>query len=143
MYSPAPRLRPHERAIALHRATAKLLAKPIRGKGGFQSLLRRLQDGLDFAPPGTPTVPNGLAGGDVLHGDLLFVDVRDIQLLIRMASGGGARRGGFQRRVAALLADWFFNEQAYPEPPTGQIALPFDAPRRPQTPLRVIRGGRS
>jgi hypothetical protein len=143
MYSPAPRLRPNERAIAIHRSTAELLAKPIRGKGGFQTLLRRLQEGLDFAPPGTPTVPSGLAGGDVLHGDLLFADVHDIKLLIRMASGGGARRGGFQRRAAALLADWFFNEQAYPEPQGGQIGLPFDEPRRPPTRFRIIRGGRS
>jgi hypothetical protein len=107
--------------LQLDPKTVELLRRPIRGRGGWQSLLRRIQGGL--------------------RGRELVVDPADIQALIRMSSRGGIRRaGGFQTRVLALLTDVVLNR--WHEPPASpQLALPF-APRPPQTPLTVIRGGR-
>lgn len=102
--------------------TAELLARPVNGRGGFQSLLRRIQRGLD--------------------GVYLEIDVADFNALVRAASAGGLRRmGGFQQRVLALITDGVLNMWDRPAPARAQLELPFRA-RRPEKPLRVIRGGR-
>lgn len=107
--------------FVLNAQTAELLARPVRGRGGFQSLLRRIQRGLD--------------------GVCLEVDIEDINALIRAASRGGIRRmGGFQQRVLALITEVVMCRWNAPSP-AGQLALPFAA-RVPEQPLRVIRGGR-
>lgn len=107
--------------MRLHPQTAALLARPIRGRGGFQSLLRRIVDGLD---------------GLELH-----VERDDLNTLVRASSRGGIRRmGGFQQRVLALLTDVVV-DRWQGQAPSAQLELPFKA-RRPERPLTVIRGGR-
>lgn len=72
--------------IVLSPRTAQLLGRGVRGRGGYQQLLRRLQRGLD-----------GLS---------LDVAVDDLQALERSASmAGSGRPGGFQLRIRALLGD--------------------------------------
>lgn len=114
-------LKPH--LFVLHPQTAELLARPVNGRGGFQSLLRRIQRGLN----------------DVY----LEIDKADFDALVRAASKGGIRRmGGFQQRVLALITDGVINLwDSTPARATSQLELPFRA-RRPAKPLRVIRGGR-
>lgn len=110
------------RVMLLSAETQAMMRRPIRGRGGFQALLRRIQTGMD--------------------GELLWVDVDDLNALVRSANRGRWRQlGGFQRRVVLLLADAVRNELACPEPEHTQLPLPFAA-RRPPQPLRVIRGGR-
>lgn len=106
----------------LHPQTAELLARPIVGRGGFQSLLRRIQRGLD--------------------GVYLEVDTEDLNALVRAASRGGINRmGGFQQRVLALITDAVINTWNSVPDPSPQLTLPFQA-RQPPKPLTVIRGGR-
>lgn len=71
------------RTIVLSRRTVALLAKPIRGQGGFQTLLRRLQ--------------RQCARG------ALTVSAVDVERLTRYARRYGG--GGFQRRTTAVGAD--------------------------------------
>jgi hypothetical protein len=60
---------------------ARILRKPIRGRGGFQSLLRKLQHQLD--------------------GRHLEVSRADLSRLRRYASGYGG--GGFQGRAKGVV----------------------------------------
>lgn len=108
--------------FVLHPQTAELLGRPVNGRGGFQSLLRRIQRGL-----------NGL---------YLEVDVADINTLVRSASRGGIHRmGGFQQRVLALITDAVLNLWHETPAASAQLRLPFQA-RRPPKPLKLLRGGR-
>lgn len=74
---------PAQRVIVLGAASQAVLDTPVRGRGGFQSLLRRLQRGR--------------------HGELLTITQHDMDLLVKHCRGGLA--GGFQRRCRALLVD--------------------------------------
>lgn len=65
-----------EMRISLDAATADRLRKPVRGQGGFQSLLRRLQGQL--------------------HGRLLTVTAADYEKLVRYSTAYGG--GGWQGR---------------------------------------------
>ena len=80
--------------IVLSPRTARLLARDVRGRGGFQTLLRRVQRGLD-----------GLS---------LDVAADDLAALKCVASGGGGRLGGFQQRIRALLVDVLGAGEAQP-----------------------------
>jgi hypothetical protein len=68
-------------SIALSATTATTLRKPIRGHGGFQSLLRRLQGQLD--------------------GRHLDVSPADVERLRRYSAAYGG--GGFQRRTKGAV----------------------------------------
>lgn len=59
-----------------------LVLRPVNGRGGFQSLLRRIQHSWD---PGTSTI-------NVAH--------KDLEVILREIGRGP--RGGFQQRLAAL-----------------------------------------
>lgn len=76
------------RRILLQPESVRLLVKRVVGRGGFQSLLRRLQAGL--------------------HGSVLTATVPDLERLVRHC--GGARVGGFQRRARAIVVDDQLNE---------------------------------
>lgn len=77
---------PAVRQIALLPATATIVRRPVVGRGGFQTLFRRIQAGLS--------------------GTVLTVSQADIDALVRMASGPAGRRlGGFQHRAKALCVD--------------------------------------
>ncbi len=60
-----------------------LLERPVHGRGGWQSLLRRLQAGL--------------------HGHLLIISDKDFDQLVRACSGPHV--GGFQLRCRAIVRD--------------------------------------
>jgi hypothetical protein len=100
------------RQVKLHPQTAAMLRRPINGRGGFQSLMRRIQLGL--------------------QGRTLKVSQDDLDALIRAVSGPG--KGGFQQRARSILLDVIVHELA-PEPPRrsakvlrfnhGQRGLPF------------------
>ena len=68
-------------SIDLDPTEARTLRKPIRGRGGFQSLLRKLQHQLD--------------------GRQLEVSSVDLERLRRYAAAYG--RGGFQRRTKGAV----------------------------------------
>jgi hypothetical protein len=57
------------------------LKRPVRGRGGFQSLLRKLQDQLD--------------------GDVLRLEPADVERLIRYTLEYGT--GGFQNRTGPVV----------------------------------------
>lgn len=59
-----------------------LVLRPVNGRGGFQSLLRRLQRSFD---PGTSTIN---------------VATKDLETILREIGRGP--RGGFQQRLSAL-----------------------------------------
>lgn len=67
-------------SIALTHAETAALQKPIRGRGGFQSLLRRLQNQL--------------------NGRHLDVSIADLERLRRYSAAYGG--GGFQRRTVGV-----------------------------------------
>jgi hypothetical protein len=71
--------------VKLTRADADFLAKPIRGVGGRQSLIRRLQAGVHRDE----------------HGDTLTITEEDVERCIRQwgNTGGEPGHGGFQRRL--------------------------------------------
>lgn len=73
------------RTVRLRAISLDLLQKPVTGKGGFQSLMRRLQQGLD------------------LEGPTLTVTVGDVDTLIGYCQR--PRAGGFQRRLWAVVCD--------------------------------------
>lgn len=114
------------RVMMLSERSQVLLARPIRGNGGFQRVLRRLQTAA--------------------QGDVLVAPIEDINGLVRLSTGRAFRQlGGFQQLAVSLLMDVVRNEEAFPEQPqTRQQRLPFDrsAPRRPRPDWRVIRGSR-
>lgn len=60
-----------------------MLRRPIKGAGGFQDLMRRIQHGL--------------------RGHELLVDQADIDALLRATIGPAV--GGFQRRARNIVAD--------------------------------------
>lgn len=60
-----------------------MLQRPIKGRGGFQSLMRRIQLGL--------------------RGRQLVVEQADINALIRATKGRAI--GGFQRRARDIIVD--------------------------------------
>lgn len=67
--------------ILLTRREAELVRRPVVGKGGYQSLLRRIQRGL--------------------HGRSLAIASKDLDALVRAVSG--PKRGGFQMRAEAIV----------------------------------------
>ena len=69
--------------LELSAETADMLRRPIRGQGGFQRLMRRVQAGLS--------------------GQRLDVSDDDINALIHATSG--RQIGGFQRRARAIIVD--------------------------------------
>lgn len=71
------------RVVLLRPSTAALLAIRVVGRGGFQTLIRRLQSGL--------------------AGHVLTATVADIDRLIGYCQG--PRAGGFQRRLWAVVCD--------------------------------------
>ena len=73
------RARPREVIMNIRLSSAKLsrISRPVRGQGGFQSLLRKLQKQLD--------------------GNLLEVPETDLEQLVRYSFAGG--QGGFQERT--------------------------------------------
>lgn len=74
--------------ILLRTESLTVLARPVVGRGGFQSLIRRLQQGR--------------------RGRVLTVSERDLKALI--AACRGQRPGGFQLRCRAIIVDWVTNE---------------------------------
>lgn len=70
-------------AVLMSHKSLALLARPVVGHGGFQSLLRRLQRGRQ---------------GRVLH-----VSQKDLDALVRACSGPSA--GGFQQRFRQIVVD--------------------------------------
>jgi hypothetical protein len=68
-------------AITLTPTETTLLRKPIRGRGGFQSLLRKLQRQLE--------------------GQQLAVSAADVERLTRYSAAYGG--GGFQRRTRRAI----------------------------------------
>jgi hypothetical protein len=121
------------RVMLLSPRSAAMLVRPIRGRGGYQTLLRRLQRGLCY-----------------MDGDaFVTTTIEDVNALVRMSTGAAGRRlGGFQQVALSLLFDALRSEQASPEAPAplvGQQLLPFreTTPRQPPPALRVLRGGRS
>jgi hypothetical protein len=68
--------------ISLSAAVLAKLQKPVRGQGGFQSLLRKLQRQID--------------------GSTLDVDAADVERLFRYSIAYGG--GGFQQRTKATAA---------------------------------------
>lgn len=71
------------RTVPLRQETADMLRRPIKGRGGFQSLMRRIQNGL--------------------RGRQLRVEQADLDSLLRAASGPSV--GGFQRRSRDIVVD--------------------------------------
>lgn len=69
--------------VPLRPQTVAMLQRPIRGRGGFQSLMRRVQLGL--------------------RGRWLTVTREDIDGLVRAVKGPSV--GGFQRRARDIVAD--------------------------------------
>lgn len=67
--------------ILLSRADRDLVRRPVAGRGGYQSLLRRIQRGL--------------------RGRELHVAEADLDALVRAVSA--PRQGGFQQRAAAIV----------------------------------------
>jgi hypothetical protein len=76
------------RTVPLHPDTAAMLRRPIKGRGGFQALMRRIQSGL--------------------RGGTLRVSQDDLDALVRAVRGPQA--GGFQRRARAILVDVVMQE---------------------------------
>lgn len=114
---------PDLRVMLLSARSQVLLARPIRGQGGFQRVLRRLQASVD--------------------GEVLVAAADDMNALVRLSTGKAFRRlGGFQQVAVSLLMDVVRNEEAFPEQPAGQQALPFDAKRPRPAAWKVLRGGR-
>lgn len=102
------------RVIPLAPQTAAMLARPINGRGGFQSLMRRIQGGL--------------------RGQQLTVDQADLDALVRHVRG--AHVGGFQRRAREILIDVVMQalrETPAPPRPAGKV-VPF---RQLPTPTAV------
>lgn len=75
--------RPSGRVVLLRYLSVALLRRPVVGRGGFQSLLRRLQAGL--------------------RGRALTVTDADLDRLVRYCAGPV---GGFQRRLRAVIVDY-------------------------------------
>lgn len=71
------------RHVQLRPQTADMLAKPIKGHGGFQSLMRRIQQGL--------------------RGYQLTIDEADLNNLLQSTRGRSV--GGFQRRCRDIVVD--------------------------------------
>lgn len=69
--------------VLLRPETADMLRRPIRGDGGFQSLMRRIQLGL--------------------RGRMLLVEDADVDALLRATRG--KHIGGFQRRARDIVVD--------------------------------------
>jgi hypothetical protein len=69
--------------ISLSEAALARLTRPVRGKGGFQQLLRKLQHGV--------------------HGAVLAVDDADHEKLSRYSHAYGA--GGFQSRTGTVASE--------------------------------------
>lgn len=69
--------------VLLRPETADMLRRPIRGDGGFQSLMRRIQLGL--------------------RGRELRVEDADLDALMRATRG--TKAGGFQRRARDIVVD--------------------------------------
>lgn len=77
---------PVVRQIVLLPATAAIVRRPVVGRGGFQTLFRRIQGGL--------------------VGNVLTVAQADLDALVRLGSGAAGRRlGGYQHRAKALIVD--------------------------------------
>lgn len=70
-----------DHVIPLTRREAELVRRPVVGRGGYQSLLRRLQLGL--------------------HGHSLSISNQDLDALTRAVAS--KRRGGFQQRAEAVV----------------------------------------
>lgn len=105
--------------VLLRPDTAAMLVRPIRGDGGFQSLMRRIQLGL--------------------RGRQLDVDQADLDALIRATRGPSI--GGFQRRARDIVADAVidrlrrdgFRMREDPDAPTARV-LSF-VTRQPHLPF--------
>lgn len=69
--------------VHLNRRTVALLRRPIRGRGGFQTLLRRIQHRL--------------------VGETVDLEEGELEMLNRYSHSYG--RGGFQNRTTSALAD--------------------------------------
>lgn len=74
------------RVLAIPPHVAAMVQKPITGRGGFQTLFRRIQAGL--------------------RGCILRLDERDLDRLVGLASSG--KTGGYQQRAELLLAGVFY-----------------------------------
>lgn len=70
-----------EHSISLTAREAALVRRPVVGRGGYQSLLRRIQRGL--------------------RGRQLAISSKDLDALVRAVSG--KKRGGFQQRAEAIV----------------------------------------
>lgn len=70
-----------DHVIPLTRREAELVRRPVVGRGGYQSLLRRIQRGL--------------------RGRALSISSQDLDALVRAVSG--KKRGGFQQRAEAIV----------------------------------------
>lgn len=106
-------LRKEWRVVRVTPQTLELLQLRIVGRGGWQSLFRRIQAGLD--------------------GDVLTIAEADVSALVRLAVKDKRRRGGFQERAIALWADLFWVKLYGPHPRVltftrrlQQTALPFE-----------------
>jgi hypothetical protein len=93
------------RTVPLHPDTAAMLRRPIKGRGGFQALMRRIQSGL--------------------RDHTLLITVDDYDALVRAVRGPHA--GGFQRRARAILVDVIMQELA---PTRGRVLVFHDYQRR-------------
>lgn len=102
------------KAIPLRPETVEMLRRPIRGDGGFQALMRRIQLGL--------------------RGRHLLVDKADIDALLRATKGPSV--GGFQRRARDIVVDAVMaqlRDEGFPmrdEPAVVARVLPFRSRQR-------------
>lgn len=102
------------KTILLRAESLELLGRPVVGRGGFQSLMRRLQAGL--------------------RGRVLTLSTKDLDALIRHCSG--RTLGGFQLRARALIVDYVLNDLFAPK------AFKLEAIRATQGSGRRVRGAR-
>lgn len=70
-----------DHVIPLTRREAELVRRPVVGRGGYQSLLRRVQRGL--------------------HGCSLSISNHDLDALVRAVAA--KKQGGFQQRAEAIV----------------------------------------
>lgn len=96
------------RVVRLHSDTAAMLRRPINGRGGFQSLMRRIQLGL--------------------RGRQLRVGQADLDALVRALKQPHV--GGFQRRARAILVDVIMQDLRPAPPPPPARVLRFDRGQR-------------
>lgn len=113
MTDPAVKPKPEQPIITvavLKPSTVAMWRRPIVGEGGWQTLFRRIQAGLD--------------------GSVLTAATADLDELVRMVSGGkGKHLGGYQYRAKALVVDvctW----QVFRRPPRLRL-LAFHRPPAP------------